>query len=108
MTKTKNNEIDNKDMHNPEEKSSEEKDFEGPKWKQLGFTDKYHYQGFLDYNGLDPTPYRPTITTEDLELLYRVFDLEDETDHSEDNTASDDAVDALSYISEFGLINNEE
>lgn len=96
------------EANNIEEKIIEEKAFEGPKWKQLGFIDKYHYQGWLDCNGLDPTPYRPTITTEDLELLYRVFDLEDETDHSEDNTASDDAIDALSYISEFGLINNEE
>lgn len=102
MTETVNN------IEESEDEITKEKSFEGPKWKQLGFTDKYHYQGFLDYNGLDPTPYRPLITCEDLETLYRIFDLEDETDHSEDNTASDDAVDALSYISEFGLICNEE
>lgn len=77
------------------------------KWEVLGFFNKQHYNGFLDFNGLDPVPYRPELTEEDLERLYTLFEIQ-EDNPKEEYSGHDDAVEAYSYVVEFGTMERFE
>ena len=70
------------------------------KWELLGFTDRYHYQGFNSFNGLDPTPYQEEyqedINPEDLEKLLAIFGMEDEEINDEDFYNND-----ASFVSDY-------
>ena len=70
------------------------------KWELLGFTDRYHYQGFNSFNGLDPTPYQEEyqedINPEDLEKLLAIFGMEDEEINDEDFQNND-----ASFVSDY-------
>lgn len=83
------------------------------KWELLGFTDRYHYQGFNSFNGLDPTPYQEEyqedINPEDLEKLLAIFGMEDEEINDEDFYNND-----ASFVSDYvgsntidNVINND-
>ena len=91
MTKKKN--ID-KDIATPKNKE---------KWELLGFTDRYHYQGFNSFNGLDATPYQEEyqedINPEDLEKLLAIFGMED-SEIDEDIYDNISVTDA-SFVSDY-------
>ena len=88
MTKKKNNNVD---IETPKNKE---------KWELLGFTDRYHYQGFNSFNGLDATPYQEDyqedINPEDLEKLLAIFGMEDEEINDEDFYNND-----ASFVSDY-------
>ena len=70
------------------------------KWELLGFTDRYHYQGFNSFNGLDPTPhqeeYSDDIDQEDFNKLLAIFGMEDEEINDEDFYNND-----ASFVSDY-------
>ena len=92
MTKKKNI---NADIETPKNKE---------KWELLGFTDRYHYQGFNSFNGLDPTPYQEEyqedINPEDLEKLLAIFGMEDKEITDEDFYENNLVADA-SFVSDY-------
>lgn len=73
------------------------------KWELLGFTDRYHYQGFNCFNGLDSTPYqeeeRADIDQEDLSRLLAIYGMEDE-EMNEDDFIDNNTTDA-SFVSDY-------
>ena len=70
------------------------------KWELLGFTDRYHYQGFNSFNGLDQTPhqeeYSDDIDQEDFNKLLAIFGMEDEEINDEDFYNND-----ASFVSDY-------
>ena len=78
------------------------------KWEILGFFNKQHYQGFLDFNGLDATPYKPELTEGDLERLYTLFEIQEDSPKDDIDSRYDDALDAYSYVAEFGTMERFE
>ena len=70
------------------------------KWELLGFTDRYHYQGFNSFNGLDATPYQEEysddIDQEDFNKLLAIFGMEDEEINDEDFYNND-----ASFVSDY-------
>ena len=83
------------------------------KWELLGFTDRYHYQGFNSFNGLDATPYQEEyqedINPEDLEKLLAIFGMEDSEIDEDiyDNISVTDASFVSDYVGSNAIENND-
>ena len=83
------------------------------KWGLLGFTDRYHYQGFNSFNGLDATPYQEEyqedINPEDLEKLLAIFGMEDSEIDEDiyDNISVTDASFVSDYVGSNAIDNND-
>ena len=81
------------------------------KWELLGFTDRYHYQGFNSFNGLDATPYQEEyqedINQEDLEKLLAIFGMEDSEIDEDiyDNISVTDASFVSDYVGSNAIDN---
>ena len=81
------------------------------KWELLGFTDRYHYQGFNSFNGLDATPYQEEyqedINPEDLEKLLAIFGMEDSEIDEDiyDNVSVTDASFVSDYVGSNAIDN---